>query len=70
MLHFTLQVSNVRLPKEGTTNRPKGFGYAELGTRQDLEEALALTGEVRGCGQEVGLINGNDISTSPSRTVR
>eukprot|EP00731_Ephydatia_muelleri_P012719 Em0007g29a len=40
-----VQVSNVRLPKEGTTNRPKGFGYAELGTRQDLEEALALTGE-------------------------
>lgn len=54
VLHFSfpLQVSNVRLPKEGTTNRPKGFGYAELGTRQDLEEALALTGEVCGCGQE------------------
>ena len=42
----------MRLPKEGTTNRLRGFGYAELSTVQDLEEALALTGEVCGCGHK------------------
>ena len=44
---LALQVNNVRLPKEGTTNRLRGFGYAEVMTKQDIEEALALKGEVR-----------------------
>ena len=40
------QVSSVRLPRESSTNRMRGFGYAELPTSEDLEHALSLDGEV------------------------
>ena len=40
------KVTSVRLPKDASTNRVRGFGYAELPTKEDLEHALSLDGEV------------------------
>ena len=43
-----LKVTSVRLPKDASTNRMRGFGYAELPSKEDLDHALSLDGEV-GC---------------------
>ena len=42
----TAQVSDVRLPREGDSQRPKGFGYAEIDDIESLYKALSLDNSV------------------------
>ncbi len=38
-------VKSVRLVRGGPSRRPKGYGFVEMATAQDVKDALALNGE-------------------------
>lgn len=42
----SLNVKNIRLVKDKETDRFKGFGYVEFETLKDLEQAIAMNGDI------------------------